>query len=73
MYLRTLSRGAAAALLFAVVPLATAAPAAAQGYNMAAAANFGSPIYPARGRYVLVDAASARLFMVEEHVSEEQP
>ena len=66
MYLRTLSRGAAAALLFAAVPFAAAAPATAQGYTMAAAANFGSPIYPARGRYVLVDAASARLFMVED-------
>ena len=66
MYLRTLSRGATLALLFAFAPLATATPATAQGYTMAAAANFGSPIYPARGRYVLVDAASARLFMVED-------
>src|SRR5687768_7327602 len=29
-------------------------------------ASFTNPIYPARGRYLLVDAASARLFMVED-------
>ena len=33
---------------------------------MAIPADFGSPVYPKRGRYLLVDAASARLFMVED-------
>ncbi len=67
MNLRTLSRGAAVALLFATVPFAVAASAAAQGINLPAAAIVGtSAIYPTRGRYVLVDAASARLFMVED-------
>src|SRR5688572_932147 len=32
---------------------------------MAIPADFGSPVYPKRGRYLLVDASSARLFMVE--------
>jgi len=68
VFLRTLSRGALAALLFTAVPImvpatATAAtPAAA----MTVPANFGSAVYPRSGRYVLVDAASARLFMVED-------
>ncbi len=67
MTLRTLSRGAAALLLFAALPFAVAAPAAAQGFNLPAAAIVGSSsIYPTRGRYILVDAASARLFMVED-------
>ena len=67
MFLRTLSRGAAAALLFAAVPFAVAAPAAAQDASLPAAAIVGhSSTYPARGRYLLVDAASARLFMVED-------
>jgi murein L,D-transpeptidase YcbB/YkuD len=72
VYLRTLSRGALAALLFAVAPVAigaptpavAATPVAAQGLHVPA--DFDSPIYPRRGRYVLVDAASARLFMVED-------
>ena len=67
MTLRTLSRGAAVVLLFAAVPFAVAAPAAAQGFSMPAAAIVGaSSIYPAHGRYLLVDAASARLYMVED-------
>ena len=33
---------------------------------MAVPADFGSAVYPAHGRYLLVDAASARLFMVED-------
>jgi len=68
-----LSRGAAVALLFAAapfavaVPFAVATPAAAQGFNLPAAAIVGaSSIYPTQGRYLLVDAASARLFMVED-------
>ena len=67
MTLRTLSRGAAAALLFAAVPamLPTAASAATPGAS-AVPASYAKPIYPQRGRYVLVDAASARLFMVED-------
>lgn len=67
MNLRTLSRGAAVALLFVTVPFAVAAPAAAQGANLPATAIVGtSAIYPTSGRYLLVDAASARLFMVED-------
>jgi murein L,D-transpeptidase YcbB/YkuD len=73
--LRTAFRGACAALLFSTLPmaLATATPAAAetpepvQAIAMPAAAVFGgSSIYPSHGRYLLVDAASARLFMVED-------
>lgn len=70
MFLRTLSRGALAALLFAAVPAnqpgaaLAATPADAQGIAMPA--GFASPSYPSRGRYLLVDAASARLFMVED-------
>jgi murein L,D-transpeptidase YcbB/YkuD len=65
--LRTLSRGAAAALLFTAVPsvMPTAATAASPG-ALAVPAALNSPAYPQRGRYVLVDAASARLFMVED-------
>ena len=67
MNLRTLSRGAAAALLFAAVPtMMPAAATAASPGAMATPAGFTSPAYPQRGRYVLVDAASARLFMVED-------
>ncbi len=67
MTLRTLSRGAAAALLFATVPFAVATPVAAQSFTMPAAAIVGdASIYPQHGRYLLVDAASARLFMVED-------
>jgi murein L,D-transpeptidase YcbB/YkuD len=68
VFLRTLSRGAAAALLFAVVPIIAPASAAAASpaASMSVPADFGSPVYPARGRYLLVDAASARLFMVED-------
>jgi murein L,D-transpeptidase YcbB/YkuD len=65
--LRTLSRGVAAALLFTAVPAIT--PTAANAANpgaMAVPAAFNSPAYPQRGRFVLVDAASARLFMVED-------
>jgi murein L,D-transpeptidase YcbB/YkuD len=73
--LRTVLRGARLALLFSALPvtLAAATPASAQSLVGASpvgvsplAASFGSAIYPARGRYVLVDAASARLFMVED-------
>lgn len=67
MFLRTLSRGVSAALLFSALPFAVASPALAQGANLPAAAVVGSSaVYPARGRYLLVDAASARLFMVED-------
>ena len=67
MFLRTLSRGVSAALLFSALPFAVATPAAAQGFNLPAAAIVGSSsIYPTRGRYLLVDAASAQLFMVED-------
>lgn len=67
MTLRTLLRGATVALLFSALPFAVASPASAQGADMpAAAASFGSAIYPTQGRYLLVDAASARLFMVED-------
>jgi murein L,D-transpeptidase YcbB/YkuD len=67
VFLRTLSRGVSAALLFSALPFAIAAPAAAQGFNLPAAAIVGSSSnYPARGRYVLVDAASAHLYMVED-------
>lgn len=67
MFVRTLSRGAAVALLFSTVPFAVAAPATAQSLTMPAAAIVGAAsIYPTRGRYLLVDAASARLFMVED-------
>jgi murein L,D-transpeptidase YcbB/YkuD len=67
VFLRTLSRGALAALLLTAVPFAAAAPAAAAtpGVSPTSAA-LGSPIYPERGRYILVDAASARLFMIED-------
>jgi murein L,D-transpeptidase YcbB/YkuD len=67
VFLRTLSRGVGAALLFSALPFAVVTPAAAQGIDMPAAAIVGSTsIYPSRGRYLLVDAASARLFMVED-------
>ena len=72
MTLRTVFRGARLALLFAAAPiaLATASPAlaaaAATTSVQAIPAGFTSPAYPTRGRYVLVDAASARLFMVED-------
>jgi murein L,D-transpeptidase YcbB/YkuD len=67
VFLRTLSRGVSAALLFSALPFAVASPAAAQGASLPAEAIVGSSaIYPARGRYLLVDAASARLFMVED-------
>ncbi len=62
-------RGAAAVLLLAAVPalVPAAATAAAPGASpVASAASIGAPIYPQRGRYLLVDAASARLFMVED-------
>src|SRR5687768_1177607 len=46
---------------------AAEAPAVSGVSSVAAAASIGaSPIYPKRGRYLLVDAASARLFMVED-------
>jgi murein L,D-transpeptidase YcbB/YkuD len=65
--LRTLSRGVSAALLLSALPVAVAAPAAAQSFAMPAAAIVGATsTYPTRGRYLLVDAASARLFMVED-------
>jgi len=77
--LRTLFRGASVALLFSVAPIALGAPAAAappaatespepvQSIAVSAAAVFGgSSIYPTRGRYLLVDAASAHLYMVED-------
>jgi murein L,D-transpeptidase YcbB/YkuD len=68
--LRTLSGGARLALLFSALPvvLGAATPAAAASpVTASAAATFGAnPIYPTRGRYLLVDAASARLFMVED-------
>jgi murein L,D-transpeptidase YcbB/YkuD len=61
-----LYRGAAAALLFTAVPaMIPAAASAASPGAIASPASFGSSVYPQRGRYVLVDAASARLFMVE--------
>jgi len=65
--LRTLSRGVAAALLFTAVPaiLPTAATAGDSG-EMVVPAALHSPAYPQRGRFLLVDAASARLFMVED-------
>ena len=65
--LRTAYRGIAAALLMTAAPvlLPTAAAAATPG-AVALPAAFNSPIYPQRGRFVLVDAASARLFMVED-------
>ncbi|HEY0164520.1 MAG TPA: L,D-transpeptidase family protein [Sphingomicrobium sp.] len=67
MTLRTLSRGAIAALLLTAAPalLPTAAVAATPG-AVAVPAAFNSQIYPQRGRFVLVDAASARLYMVED-------
>ncbi|HEU5286604.1 MAG TPA: L,D-transpeptidase family protein [Sphingomicrobium sp.] len=68
MFLRTLSRGALAALLLSAVPVVapTAAVAASPAAGLAVPADFGSPVYPKRGRYLLVDAASAKLFMVED-------
>jgi len=65
--LRTLSRGLAAALLLTAAPalIPTAASAATPG-AVAMPAAFPSPVYPQRGRFVLVDAASAQLFMVED-------
>ncbi len=71
MFLRTLSRGALAALLVVGVPAMTptaasaATPVPSPGAS-AVPASFTNPIYPTRGRYLLVDAASARLFMVED-------
>jgi murein L,D-transpeptidase YcbB/YkuD len=63
-------RGARLALLFSALPVAMASaatPATAQAVGASpVAASFNSAIYPAHGRYVLVDAASARLFMVED-------
>lgn len=74
--LRTSFRGAATILLFAAAPVLTSTTASAAGPGSApiaaapiaatAAASFASPIYPTRGRYLLVDAASATLFMVED-------
>ena len=68
MFLRTVSRGALAALLVSAVPAigVTPALAATPAASIATPADFGSPVYPKRGRYLLVDAASARLFMVED-------
>ncbi|MEO5611821.1 MAG: L,D-transpeptidase family protein [Sphingomicrobium sp.] len=67
MTLRTLFRGATVALLFSALPFAVASSAAAQGANMPAEAIVGtSAVYPTQGRYLLVDAASAQLFMVED-------
>jgi L,D-transpeptidase YcbB len=70
VFLRTLSRSALVALLCAAAPVMSAAaeaPAVSGVSSVAAAASIGaSPIYPKRGRYLLVDAASARLFMVED-------
>ncbi|MEO7365863.1 MAG: L,D-transpeptidase family protein [Sphingomicrobium sp.] len=67
MNLRTLSRGASFALLFSALPFAVATPAAAQGANLPAQAVIGSSaVYPSHGRYLLVDAASAQLFMIED-------
>src|ERR687890_2199583 len=51
----------AAPALLPTAPAAAATPGA-----VALPAAFNSPIYPQRGRFVLVDAASARLFMVED-------
>ena len=60
-------RGVSVALLFSALPFAVATPAAGQGAYMPAEAVIGaSTVYPAHGRYVLVDAASARLYMVED-------
>ena len=67
-----MSRGIAAALLMTAAPalLPTAAAAASPGAiapaPMVTPAAFNSPAYPQRGRFLLVDAASARLFMVED-------
>ena len=68
MFLRTLSRGALAALLFTAVPVVapTIASAATPAASLAVPADFGSTVYPKTGRFLLVDAASARLFMVED-------
>jgi murein L,D-transpeptidase YcbB/YkuD len=69
-------RGARLALLFAAPiafgtasPATAAAAAASTGVHAtpnATPAAFTSPAYPSHGRYLLVDAASARLFMVED-------
>jgi murein L,D-transpeptidase YcbB/YkuD len=64
-------RAFCAALLCTSLPgvAAAAAPAGLPAGLEAAgitAAGINTPAYPARGRYVLVDAASARLFMVED-------
>jgi murein L,D-transpeptidase YcbB/YkuD len=73
--LRTLFRGASLALLSAAAPIAlgVASPASAAPTTVTATsavdaipASFNSAAYPTRGRYLLVDAASARLFMVED-------
>jgi len=63
-----MSRGALAALLFVAVPATLPVPAlaASPAAGLAVPADFGSPVYPKRGRYLLVDAASAKLFMVED-------
>jgi murein L,D-transpeptidase YcbB/YkuD len=63
-----MSRGALAALLFSAVPVVAPTAALAQGpaASMTVPADFGSPVYPRQGRYLLVDAASAKLFMVED-------
>ncbi len=67
MTLRTLSRGVAAALLFTAVPAITpTAATAANPGELAVPAALNSSAYPQRGRFLLVDAASARLFMVED-------
>jgi murein L,D-transpeptidase YcbB/YkuD len=52
----------------AATPAATPAASAAvtPGAPVAAPAAFTTPIYPRTGRYLLVDAASARLFMIED-------
>ena len=66
-------RGALAAALLIGVPALTPAGAAPATPVAAAAvspgavpASFTTPIYPRTGRYLLVDAASARLFMIED-------
>ncbi len=65
-------RAICAALLSAALPGVAAAaagysglPAGLEGAAISSAA-LNSPSFPARGRYLLVDAASAKLFMVED-------
>ena len=59
MNLRTLSCSACAALLFTAVPAVAETPAS-EYFTQAVLTD-----YPAQGRYVLVDAAAQRLYMVE--------